>query len=467
MHRCASTGAASESRWALLRNIEFGKGRRTEDYSLLEAQGGCWNGDARSPGLSRSHSNPSLPHSPDRAIQREPTLGTAFAGLANRALGNKVHVIHQLQKEAHEEAEVRAKFFLSYKLMMREVHKRRGHHSWQANVLHLLHSPLANTTLICLLLIDITVVFIELFLEGTYPTCATIADNAASCCPLADAAMDAVHPIAALHSHPLGHGPGHGLAAGLGAGHQPLGHALRLLTSDIGPSPHGGASPHGVCDDPRLVVTGHAPYCDPHAYEHIHQLESLFSLATVLILGVFEVELIGMLLALDRLFFRSLLHLLDLLVISASLALQLYILLVRLHSDGAADEAEVGLLPDDITGLILFSRCWRFVRVGHGIATSINDIVRARQQRLYETVEELRDALRELERAISHADNAQRDAQREAHREAQRHRPPNGAAGTTGASKASGVRESVRESTSLGLHRCHRAVEALSLQAEY
>ena len=33
---------------------------------------------------------------------------------------------------------------------------------------------------------------------------------------------------------------------------------------------------------------------------------------------------------------------------------------------------------EDIQNLVLFSRCWRFVRVGHGIATSINDIVRAK-----------------------------------------------------------------------------------------
>ena len=79
-----------------------------------------------------------------------------------------------------------------------------------------------------------------------------------------------------------------------------------------------------------------------------------------------------------------------------------YIYLVRMRNDAADVAAAAGVeeetvLPDDIAGLILFSRCWRFVRVGHGIAATVNDMVRAKQLQLQQSISELKAALRQLE----------------------------------------------------------------------
>jgi hypothetical protein len=134
----------------------------------------------------------------------------------------------------------------------------------------------------------------------------------------------------------------------------------------------------------------------------------------VLILAIFEAELIGLLMALDSLFFRSRLHLFDLVVITSSFILQLYIYLVRqtdafgaptVHLPGADQLGpEAVVSTDDIQGLILFSRAWRFVRVGHGIATSINNNVRAKQEEMAHGVEEMRQALLLLESEIRQQD---------------------------------------------------------------
>ena len=78
---------------------------------------------------------------------------SGLAGIAKAALHSKVSVEHEVQQEAKEDAFAESHFFLSYKLMMREVHKRRGDHSWQSRVVKAIHSPLASTILISLLLV--------------------------------------------------------------------------------------------------------------------------------------------------------------------------------------------------------------------------------------------------------------------------------------------------------------------------
>uniref|UniRef100_A0A7S2GE72 Uncharacterized protein n=1 Tax=Haptolina brevifila TaxID=156173 RepID=A0A7S2GE72_9EUKA len=97
------------------------------------------------------------------------------------------------------------------------------------------------------------------------------------------------------------------------------------------------------------------------------------------------------------------------------------------------------LQPDDIQELILFSRGWRFVRVGHGIATSVNDMVRSKQQELTTTVSELKAALRQLEGELA--------------KERRRDRPESN--------------KHVGEETSSGLHRAHGALTTLEQQVAY
>jgi hypothetical protein len=97
---------------------------------------------------------------------------------------------------------------------------------------------------------------------------------------------------------------------------------------------------------------------------------------------------------------RSQGYILDFVVVSLSLALQWYVLMVELGihdplglaaaasaaaiSEGltpgeakAAAAAEAVATIEELQSIILFARCWRFIRVGHGIANSMHDMMHA------------------------------------------------------------------------------------------
>ena len=277
------------------------------------------------------------------------------------------------------------------------------------------------------------VIFAELFLEGTYPVCSIILRDAISCC--AASGYDAISQ-----------GGGHG-SDGYGHGSHDAHRALSLHAHDVGHAP--------TCEAGLIAQPDNGVYCDPHAHAWVHQLETWFSLVTVFVLAVFEAELLGLLCALDGLFFRSALHIFDLVVISLSLVLQLYIYVVRwrgatsdLLMGGDGDPEAKAILPDDIQGLILFSRCWRFVRVGHGISTSITDMVRSKQVELHSTVEELKSSLRQVESEIYDFE----------------HEGDGSVHGGGGAHKKKVLRHGV---SIKGLHRAHDAITMLSQQTAY
>ena len=100
------------------------------------------------------------------------------------------------------------------------------------------------------------------------------------------------------------------------------------------------------------------------------------------------------------LFVRSQGYILDVVVVSLSLTLQWYVLMVELGihdplglaaaasaaavSEGltpgeakAAAAAEAVATIEELQSIVLFARCWRFIRVGHGIATSMHDMMHA------------------------------------------------------------------------------------------
>ena len=54
----------------------------------------------------------------------------------------------------------------------------------------------------------------------------------------------------------------------------------------------------------------------------------------------------------------------------------------------------------ELAGMLAIARCWRFIRVGHGIATSVHDMVHASKAEMAATITRLRAALRDLESEI-------------------------------------------------------------------
>lgn len=51
------------------------------------------------------------------------------------------------------------------------VHDTHGHESWRARILHFLHQPIVQWTLIGLLLLDVVILFTELFLGAHVSHC--------------------------------------------------------------------------------------------------------------------------------------------------------------------------------------------------------------------------------------------------------------------------------------------------------
>ena len=199
---------------------------------------------------------------------------------------------------------------------------------WRARLHTAIERPAVQLLLAALLAIDLFSIFAELFLEAEHPTCGKIKANV--CCG------------APPHAH-AGGGGGleHLMVAGPVAGH------------------HGAAAPcpatwgdGGACAA-TLARLGVA--CVPPA-PALHTAHTALFFATVAILGVFELELLLLVVALGPArFFTHALYVVDFVVVNASIALEW-----RLHDDSNDDGSAA-------VGLLVLVRVWRFVRIGHGI----------------------------------------------------------------------------------------------------
>ena len=122
--------------------------------------------------------------------------------------------------------------------------ERRGEHSWQVKVVSFLHRHRVQSFFLALLILDVLVIFVELFVDAEFPRCDLIVRDATSCCAAADA-----------HAH------------GSGGEHR------RLAAASVCAAPyHAVGAPAG---------------CDVHRHDFIHQLHDGLFGASVAILGAF------------------------------------------------------------------------------------------------------------------------------------------------------------------------------------
>ena len=116
---------------------------------------------------------------------------------------------------------------------------RRGETSWRASIVKFFHRHPVQVFFIVLLVLDVVIVFVELFIDAEFPRCALVIRDATSCCP-ASAASD------------------HGSSSD--------GHAhLRFLASGSsadGSSSGSGDGHHALCSPDYSV--GAAADCDSH-----------------------------------------------------------------------------------------------------------------------------------------------------------------------------------------------------------
>lgn len=210
-----------------------------------------------------------------------------------------------------------AKNWVSPHSELAHVEQVHGKDSWQAKSLRVIHSHRFQTILMVALLLDVLILFVELYLLAAYPSCTEIKQDGVSCCPVEEG------------EH-------------------------RWLVEEEHHS-------HGACQAP-LVEYGPAG-CDDHKHSAVHTAHLVLFIITLVILAAFFIELVVLLAVLGfRLFFHNRLYVLDLFIIVSSLSLEI--------TFAALDEDDLATL----SGLLIVGRIWRFVRIGHGLFATTMEV---------------------------------------------------------------------------------------------
>jgi len=272
----------------------------------------------------------------------------------------------RVEREEENDREVRESYWLTPSLIDHALLQRHHHDEWQVRIKHWLHSDLVQWTLIALLLCDTLFVVFELLIESEYPGCDSVVKWCVSCC----SAENSASAVSAV------------------------------LSSDrlLGEHPHHNQ----LCEAPYEPTFETSAGCDPHAHAWTHTMHSVLTLLSVLILTTFELELIGMISCLKGLFFRSRLYILDLFIVTFSLGILLYIYDVQWQSahDENLHSPEHLKRLDRLKNLLLLSRLWRMVRLAHGIATALQEVVSKTKEDVAWRVDELRDKLATCENSV-------------------------------------------------------------------
>jgi hypothetical protein len=195
------------------------------------------------------------------------------------------------------------------------------HDPWQIRLLAFLNSQGVQHFLIALLMLDVTILFMELAIDAFFPQCYIIESHAVSCCP---SGADNPHYLAQAFSRVLSNGDEH----------------------------------NELCEAP-LVETIHPVGCDDHANHAVRVAHDVLFSLTMIILVTFEIELLTMVYLIGvKKFFSRVFYVIDLFIVTVSLALEIVFRL--LHNE----------IASDLVGILIFFRVWRFVRIGHGFIAS-------------------------------------------------------------------------------------------------
>jgi len=135
-----------------------------------------------------------------------------------------------------------------------------------------------------------------------------------------------------------------------------------------------------MCLDGSVVE----PHCHHHP-EWVDKLHKALLGTSIAILSVFELELFSIFCVVRSLFFHNFWYMLDLLIVTVSLVIEVLIYKHIL----VYEESEIGLL--------VFIRLWRFVRIGHGIYVDTHEFEHVKIERMEHEIEELREFKKEVE----------------------------------------------------------------------
>lgn len=259
-------------------------------------------------------------------------------------LGESALIVDQSGTFRHMTAGRISKSNMNFKVPAMEgvkeyVKSEHGEESWRMKILHVLHNHKVQAVVMSLLLLDVIILFVETFLVGHYPPCKIIERDCLACCPVTNA--DVGGRLLAESSEPI-------CASGFD-------------TTTTG---------YGSCDDGK--------------WHTVHVIEMFLFGFTITILGTFFVEVHLEMIALGPCtFFRQVFYVLDYIIILVSLVLELLFFF---------DHEELGL--SSISGLIIFARIWRFVRIGHGIIEVTSEVTHRKYEDLLDYAEHLETELR-------------------------------------------------------------------------
>jgi len=230
---------------------------------------------------------------------------------------------------------------------MAELEERFGHDSWQVKFVHFVHGPVVQLILSMLLMIDVFCVIVELFLEAHYPHCEFIQRDAVSCCPVSTYGAQVFRRLS-------------------GHGH------------------------HNSCADGLFPAESWQAGCDPHKYDTVHMVHELCFWITICVLSTFLLELMGLMLALRGGFWKNSWYVLDLVIVVVTLSIEWG---DRLEFTHVFDTAKV----------LILARCWRFVRIGHGLIAETHEAGERELHHSKKHAQELVEKLHKMHEKLSKA----------------------------------------------------------------
>jgi hypothetical protein len=156
---------------------------------------------------------------------------------------------------------------------------------------------------------------------------------------------------------------------------------------------HGEGDSHG---DGHDAIATTSLVCEGKHGHNVHVLAHWCHIASIVILSIFEIELLLKIWVHPRHFFSSKLHMLDLIVVTLSLTLDLFLKqIVAFFKDNK--RVELGF--DIASSILLCSRLWRVARVFHGIFETAHKAY-SRVCRLTQENKRLQEKLKHLESTI-------------------------------------------------------------------
>lgn len=336
--------------------------------------GGQEAGRAADPPASAEHCEPSPHLVPMRSHTKEEV------GFNEEDIQEKMREMKVLFDDNKTKGHTRRKHYwlFSEQEELAVLMEKYGPGSWRINTLKFITSHTVQSIIVALLIIDVLIIFTELFLDAQFPPCYITERDAISCCPATGTATD-FNALADLDI------------------------PNDFLASLNYPSPeflfHQRHAVPGVfavtCSNPDTSpFEAYPPTCDPHLRPGVHTAHIVLFSFSISILTLFELELIVLIIVLGPIFFRNPLYILDLVVVTASIALEICLFYITANA-----------IINEVLAVLIVCRLWRLVRIAHGLVSSMHVTYEGKLHKAEEAYEELQESLGSIIKYVNYLED--------------------------------------------------------------